>query len=78
MHIPEAYQTKLDGLMSQLSSAVEMAQGMEERHNLSEEQHQSETDSLNRKITSLTEQATESQETVTSLRRELLEGTRRS
>lgn len=70
----DEYQSKLDGLMGKLSDAVEMAQGMEERHNLSEEQHQSSVDSLNRRIASLTEQSAGSQETVTSLRNELLEG----
>ena len=70
----DAYQLKLDSLMSKMNEAVEMAQGMEERHNLTEEKHQSEVDSLNRKITSLTEQANDSQETITSLRNELLQG----
>ena len=60
--------------MSKLNDAVEMAQGLEERHNLSEEQHQSTVDSLNRKMTSLSEQSEESQHTVTSLRNDLLEG----
>ena len=51
-----------------------MAQGLEERHNLAEEQHQSDTDSLQRRIDSLSEQAEKSQENVTSLRNELLAG----
>ena len=65
---------QLDGLMSKLTEAVEMAQGMEERHNLAEEQHKSDTDSLQRRIDSLSEQAEKSQENVTSLRNELLAG----
>ena len=60
--------------MSKLTDAAEMAQGLEERHNLAEEQHKSDTDSLQRRIDSLSEQAEKSQENVTSLRNELLTG----
>lgn len=60
--------------MSKLTEAAEMAQRLEERHELSEEQHKSETNSLQRRVDSLSEQAEKSQETVTSLRNELLEG----
>ena len=72
--VTEKYQTQLDGLMSKLTDAAEMAQGLEERHNLAEEQHKSENDSLQRRIDSLSEQAEKSQENVTSLRNELLAG----
>lgn len=61
--------------MSKLTEAGAMAQALDEKYNLAEEEHQSETSSLNRKIASLTEQATESQEVVTQLRTELLEST---
>ena len=60
--------------MSKLTEAAEMAQGLEERHNLAEEQHKSDADSLQRRIDSLSKQAEKSQENVTSLRNELLAG----
>ena len=72
--VTENYQTQLDGLMSKLTDAAEMAQGLEERHNLAEEQHKSDTDSLQRRIDSLSKQAEKSQENVTSLRNGLLAG----
>lgn len=68
------YQGKLEGLISRLTQAGEMAQGLEEKHTLADEQHQSEMDSMNRQLTGLREDVTQSQSVIAELKVKAADG----